>query len=588
MNRFFMLLSISCACSVAALAQVGIGTTTPNSMLDVRGSMSTNYRSFTTTTTITGTDNMVVFTGTAATSVALPTAVGITGREYWIKNASTTSPTPVLTVSTTSSQTIDGNNSWTLDEANEVIRVISNGANWYVMNQDVAIPSTSTTGGAWLQGGNQVSAVKALGTQNNYDLPIIANNSEKMRITTGGYVGVNTTAPVGRLQTVNEALELGDDYVFDDYGSGTTQGMYLTKSRGTAASPANLQNGDQIGWLRFIPRYNGAITYTNGSGMEAYYKGDGTTNLTDLHFVTTGTERMRLNETGNAAVGAQAWDGTNPEKLLVDAGATTSYNVISGRGTINNYLQLNIQNRSATANASSDVVASSNNSTESANFIDMGINSSAYASVATATYPILGGVNTAYLYATGRDFVIGNSSSGRNLLFFTNGFNTTDEKLRITSTGNAGIGTTSPGDKLTVAGTVVPSADNTYTLGKSGARWSAVWATNGVIQTSDARLKTGIEPLQYGLKEVLQLRPVSYRWKDNVNGARKLGLLAQEVQLVIPEVVSGSEQSGVLGMNYAELVPVLINAIKEQQQQIDTIESRISDLKKKFITTAGN
>jgi hypothetical protein len=547
--------------------------------------MSANYRSFTSTITISGTDNTVVFTGTSATAVVLPTAVGITGRTYWIKNASTTLPTPSLTVQTTSSQTIDGNANWILDEANEVIEVVSNGTNWYIMMQNVAIPGTSTTGGPWLQGGNQVSSVKALGTNNGFDLPFIVNNSEKMRINSTGYLGLNTTNPVGRFHIVNENLELGDDYVFDDYGAGTTQGIYLTKSRGSVASPANLQNGDQIGWLRFIPRYNGSITYNAGTGIETYYKGDGTTNLEDMRFFTSTTERMRLGESGNVAVGAQSWDGTNPEKLLVDAGATTSYNVISGRGTINNYLQLNIQNRSNGGSASSDVVASANNSTETSNFIDMGINSSAYTST---TYPILGGINTAYLYATGRDFVIGNPSSSRNLLFFTNGFATTDEKLRITSTGNVGIGTNSPGDKLSVAGAIIPSADNTYTLGKSGARWSAVWSANGVIQTSDARLKTDIEPLQYGLKEVLKLRPVSFRWKNDQAGMRKLGLLAQEVQAVIPEVISGNEKTDVLGMNYAELIPVLINAIKEQQQELEDFQKRINDLKNRISLPTTN
>jgi hypothetical protein len=384
---------------------------------------------------------------------------------------------------------------------------------------------------------------------------------------------------------VNETLEAGNDYIFDDYGAGVTQGLYLTKSRGTAASPANLQNGDQIGSLRFIPRYNGSLSLTANTGLEVYYKGDGTTNLEDMRFFTSGTERMRISETGNVAINAQAWDPTNPEKLLVDAGGAGSYNVISGRGNLNNYLQLNIQNRSNGGNASSDVVASANNATESVNFIDMGINSSGYNST---LLPILGGNNTAYLYGTGHDLVIGNASATYNLLFFTNGFDVTDEKLRITSAGNVGIGTTSPADKLSVAGAIVPAADNTYTLGKSGARWSAVWAANGVIQTSDMRLKTDIEPLQYGLKEVLQLRPVSFKWKNEKNGLRKLGLLAQEVEPIIPEVIASDGQNGILGMNYAELVPVLINAVKEQQQQIDEIRNRISELKKTLPATASH
>ncbi len=67
-------------CTAITFAQVGIGTTTPNSTLDVRGSMATSYRAFTINTTATATDNLLVFTGTSAATLTLPTAVGCDGR----------------------------------------------------------------------------------------------------------------------------------------------------------------------------------------------------------------------------------------------------------------------------------------------------------------------------------------------------------------------------------------------------------------------------------------------------------------------------------------------------------------------------
>ena len=565
--------------SIGSFAQVGIGTTSPNSMLDVRGSFSANYRAVAGSSAIAATDNSIVFTGVSAATLTLPTAIGIDGRVYWIKNASTALTTPILTINTTAGQTIDYNSSWTLDEPNEIIRVVSDGANWYVLNQDVAVPKTGTTGGAWLQGGNRVNSIKSLGTTTNFSLPFITNNAERMRLTTTGFLGVGTTLPAGRLHFVSESSDAGNDYIFDDYGAGTTQGIYMTKSRGSIAAPANLAINDQIGWLRFVPRYNGSLGLSAGvSSMEAYYRGDGTTGLTDLRLFTSGIERMRINESGNVGIGTSSFNSTNPEKLLVDAGTTGSYNVISGRGSINNYLQLNIQNRSAGTSASSDVVATNNTGNETVNFIDMGINSSGYSNPAL---PILDGNNTAYLYATGQNFFIGNGTVARDLVFFTNGFQNTDEKVRILSGGNVGIGVTNPADKLSVAGVVAPSADNLYTLGKNGARWTAVWSANGTIQTSDIRLKTNILPLQYGLKEILQVNPVSYNWISGSFGENKIGLIAQEVKQLIPEVVTGDEQQEVLGMNYAELVPVLINAVKEQQGQINAIETKINNLQRK-------
>src|SRR5437667_4679701 len=118
--------------SVCAKAQVGIGTTSPNSTLDVRGSFSAKYRSITGSTTA-ATDNAIVYTGTAAATVTLPSAATCSGREYWVKQASTTLPTPTLTISTVSLQTIDGNGTtWTLDEPNEVVRIASDGSNWII------------------------------------------------------------------------------------------------------------------------------------------------------------------------------------------------------------------------------------------------------------------------------------------------------------------------------------------------------------------------------------------------------------------------------------------------------------------------
>ena len=95
----------------------------------------------------------------------------------------------------------------------------------------------------------------------------------------------------------------------------------------------------------------------------------------------------------------------NPEALYVWQPSLTSFNVISGKGDINNYLQLNIQNTNQGVSASSDVVATANNGNESTNYIDMGINSQNYSN------GFIGEANDAYLYSTGNDLHIGNASN---------------------------------------------------------------------------------------------------------------------------------------------------------------------------------
>ena len=120
---------------------------------------------------------------------------------------------------------------------------------------------------------------------------------------------------------------------------------------------------------------------------------------------------------------------------------------------------------------------------------------------------------------------------------------------------------------------VLPITDAAYNLGSLTQRWNTVYATNGTIQTSDERLKKNIQPLHYGLKEVLQLHPVNYQWKDT--NEPKIGLLAQEVQGLIKEIVKEDPGSKLLGMNYGELVPVLIKAIQEQNERIEILEKKL-------------
>ncbi|HEX8514794.1 MAG TPA: tail fiber domain-containing protein [Bacteroidia bacterium] len=147
----------------------------------------------------------------------------------------------------------------------------------------------------------------------------------------------------------------------------------------------------------------------------------------------------------------------------------------------------------------------------------------------------------------------------------------------------------------------IPGADNTMSLGGGSNRWTSVWATNGVIQTSDKREKVNIVPLNYGLKEILALRPVSYNWISSYNDrSRKMGLIAQEVLPVIKEAVYNPKDTEPefltapdgtkkinpnyidrYGVNYSELVPVLIKAIQEQQVKIESLEKKIENLEKK-------
>ena len=115
-----------------------------------------------------------------------------------------------------------------------------------------------------------------------------------------------------------------------------------------------------------------------------------------------------------------------------------------------------------------------------------------------------------------------------------------------------------------------------------------------VAMTSDARLKKDIKPLTHALDAILQLEGKTYRWKEDTTFANEpdIGLVAQEVEKVFPELVVENEQ-GYKGIAYSKLTAVLIEAIKEQQgqmvnqqdqmiaqqQQIATLEKENTQLK---------
>ena len=100
---------------------------------------------------------------------------------------------------------------------------------------------------------------------------------------------------------------------------------------------------------------------------------------------------------------------------------------------------------------------------------------------------------------------------------------------------------------------------------------------------SDKKLKINIGNTKYGLSDVLKLRGVDFNWKDKFDGKRDVGFIAQEVQEVIPELVKEvdtlKEDGTHLTVDYAKTAAILVEAIKEQQEQINELKKEIKELK---------
>lgn len=141
------------------------------------------------------------------------------------------------------------------------------------------------------------------------------------------------------------------------------------------------------------------------------------------------------------------------------------------------------------------------------------------------------------------------------------------QRMVITSQGNVGIGTLTPTVALQVNGDII---------------------ANSIAGSSDARFKTNITPIENPLQKVLKLRGVHFDWNTKAFPERQfsdqkaLGFVAQEVEKVVPEVVQTEKTTeGYKAVQYDKIVALLVEAIKEQQKQINRLQKQVTILKKK-------
>jgi len=169
------------------------------------------------------------------------------------------------------------------------------------------------------------------------------------------------------------------------------------------------------------------------------------------------------------------------------------------------------------------------------------------------------------------------------LLYIGNGTSGTSRRnaLTILKNGNTGIGTNSPTQKLDVNGNA-----RFRSIGSGTYAWPVNITSDGTLTTatSDIRIKENIQTLRNSLDKVLKLRGVSFTWKTEPEMGTRIGMIAQEVEKVIPELVFVNNVDGYKGINYAEMSAVLVEAIKEQQQQIEAEKAKNKELENELIT----
>ena len=305
------------------------------------------------------------------------------------------------------------------------------------------------------------------------------------------------------------------------------------------------------------------------------------TPVLDVHANTSDTPAIRLEQNNGGGFTAQTWDiGANEANFFVrdvTSGSRLSFRIRPGAPTSSLDIAasgnvgiangspatiLDVSGNTMTLGSDSGLTTRTNNITKlnrlaMPSFVTANLDLSVIAGATTNTDNLVG---------------VGGGAGGfaaATIIFFNTAANTnTDtgtERMRITSSGNVGIGTTAPTQLLSVNGTA----------GKpGGGSWDIF---------SDQRLKKIKGRFNTGLKAVMQLQPLRYEYKaDNALGIKSegehVGFAAQSVKEVIPEAVSSTD-NGYLTVNNDPIIWTMLNAIKEQQKQIEQLKTEVRRLR---------
>ena len=367
-----------------------------------------------------------------------------------------------------------------------------------------------------------------------------------------------------------------------NYGTGGSGYTYtLPNSNGTLALTSQLSS--------YLPLSGGTLTGAL-SGTSATFSGNvgvGTASPSDRLNVVVGSN-------GNAV----RFDGPT-SGLIFQTNATTT-DIISYGGSTPAYRALNF---SASASTNMTITTSGN--------VGIGTTSPTdYTGYTTLHLNGKSGANGGLLRLTASD----NSSS---VNIYAGGsainFNTTSavpfvwltqdtERMRITSSGSVLVGTTdssglekmlainstnNAGYKISVNGSVrgyVFADASTYYIESANSTRIRVWvnSANGVYldagntswtSNSDERLKTALTPITDALNKVSQLRSVIGRFKTDEESVKRSFLIAQDVQSVLPEAINIDKETGMLGVQYTEVIPLLVASIKELKAELDALKA---------------
>lgn len=166
--------------------------------------------------------------------------------------------------------------------------------------------------------------------------------------------------------------------------------------------------------------------------------------------------------------------------------------------------------------------------------------------------------------------IVSGSDASLNSLNVTNG---------LTVTGSSNLsGSLTVNGSTTITGSLGVGTTGSAVVGR-------IDAANDVVafSTSDENLKKNIKPIKNAIEKIEQIGGYTFNWKKdkkNIHGfsGKDIGVIAQEIEAVLPEVVV-TRENGYKAVRYEKIIPLLIEAIKEQQNKINELETLLKQSK---------
>lgn len=475
--------------------------------------------------------------------------------------------------------------------------------------------SFSSASSSWslLGNSNTVATTNYVGTSDAQDFVIRTDNTEAMRITSAGDVGIGTNAPTSpvHISTVSAAAVIFSDGFEDGTLAPFTTGGdvnwivdTVNPNTGTfCAQPPDATNNNDITYMEYvvtIPASGGQVTFSYSTSTETgfdwfrfYVDGAAEVEANGISAYVTvtiplnpGTHTLRWEYSKDSLFSAGD-DTVYVDDISITEIGDPAIRIADGTQAVNRVLKTDANGygtwQDAAAGFADDDWIFNSGSTNTDPIYHVGpilINQSTYLSAQSDFYVNNGNIIGTQVGLGSVEFII----DDLNATLFS--------------------------DNLT------PAVDNSLTLGDAIYRWNTLFSTNGYTTTSDRRVKKDIQPISYGINDLMKLEPVSYKWKERINKTKLdkqaiiksgemvkpanddliIGFIAQDLNKVIPEVVHTyqweKDDNGTpvkipmkkLGVSYSDLIPVLINSIQEQQKVLNAIEKEQQEISNELNT----